>query len=110
LSFPDRVLRQMRRKHPRQYLEAAKTGNWVQEENPVEVSALPFEFMMNALRLIDGVELSLFEERTSLTFLSVQKQLASAEDKGLLERDHLRLRPTLKGQRFLNDLLQIFLE
>jgi putative oxygen-independent coproporphyrinogen III oxidase len=110
ISFPDRVLRQMRQKHPRQYLEAARTGNWVQEETPVEVSALPFEFMMNALRLIDGVELGLFEERTSLSFLRVQKQLATAEAKGLLERDHLRMRPTLKGQRFLNDLLQIFLE
>jgi putative oxygen-independent coproporphyrinogen III oxidase len=109
ISFPDRVVRQMRHKHPRQYLEAARTGKWVQEENPVDVSALPFEFMMNALRLIDGVELGLFEERTSLSFLRVQRQLASAEEKGLLERDHLRLRPTLKGQRFLNDLLQIFL-
>jgi putative oxygen-independent coproporphyrinogen III oxidase len=109
ISFPDRVVRQMRHKHPRQYLESAKTGKWLQEENKVEASALPFEFMMNALRLIDGVELELFAERTSLSFLRVQKQLASAEQKGLIERDHLRLRPTIKGQRFLNDLLQIFL-
>ena len=110
LSFPDRVVRQMRRKHPRQYLDAAADQGFVQEEKTVPAAELPFEFMMNALRLIDGVELRLFEERTSMSLLRVQKKLASAEASGLLERDHRRLRPTLRGQRFLNDLLQHFLD
>ncbi|MFN0039817.1 MAG: radical SAM family heme chaperone HemW [Burkholderiales bacterium] len=110
LSYSDRVVRQMRRKHPRQYLDAAAEQGFVQEEKSVPAAELPFEFMMNALRLIDGVELQLFEERTSMSLLRVQKKLASAEASGLLERDHRRLRPTLRGQRFLNDLLQHFLD
>jgi oxygen-independent coproporphyrinogen-3 oxidase len=109
LSFPDRVVRQMRWKHPREYMEKALAGNALQIDDPVAVDALPFEFMMNALRLIDGVDLELFEARTSLPVHSVKKELAQAESRGLLERDHRHLRPTLKGQRFLNDLLQIFL-
>ncbi|HWA14358.1 MAG TPA: radical SAM family heme chaperone HemW [Burkholderiales bacterium] len=110
LSFPDRIVRQMRWKHPREYLEKAASGNSLQQEQAVDVGALPFEFMMNALRLTGGVDLDLFEARTSLPLHAVKNELAEAESRGLVERDHRRLRPTLKGQRFLNDLLQIFLE
>ncbi len=109
LSFPDRVLRQVRYKQPREYMDRALAGSPVQQEHVVAVEDLPFEFMMNALRLIDGVELPLFAERTGLSLQALRKALEAAESRGLLERDHLRLRPTLKGQRFLNDLLQIFL-
>jgi coproporphyrinogen III oxidase-like Fe-S oxidoreductase len=66
--------------------------------------------MMNALRLVDGVDLDLFEARTGLPLHVVKKELAEAESRGLIERDHKHLRPTLKGQRFLNDLLQVFLK
>lgn len=110
LSFADRVLRQMRWKHPREYLEKAAAGNAIQQEQAVSVDALPFEFMMNALRLVDGVDLDLFEARTGLPLHVVKKELAEAESRGLIERDHKHLRPTLKGQRFLNDLLQVFLK
>jgi len=109
ISLPDRVLRQMRWKHPREYMEKADTGAAIQQEQEVGVKELPFEFMMNALRLTDGVELRMFEERTGLPLHVIARELKEAEAKGLIERDHLRLRPTLKGQRFLNDLLQIFL-
>jgi len=109
ISFPDRVLRQMRWKHPREYMEKAVTGAAIQQEQEVGVKELPFEFMMNALRLTDGVELRIFEERSGLPLHVIARELKEAEAKGLIERDHLRLRPTLKGQRFLNDLLQIFL-
>ena len=109
LSFADRVVRQMRWKHPREYLEKAAAGVAIQQEQEVAIGALPFEFMMNALRLVDGVGLDLFEARTSLPLHAVTKELALAESRGLIERDHLGLRPTLKGQRFLNDLLQVFL-
>ena len=109
LSFADRIVRQMRYKQPREFMEQAEAGSAVQEEHEVGVDELPFEFMMNALRLIDGVELSLFDSRTGVSAIALRKQLAEAESRGLVERDHLRLRPTLKGQRFLNDLLQIFL-
>ncbi len=109
LSFADRIVRQMRYKQPREYMEKAEAGVPVQQEQAVAVDDLPFEFMMNALRLTDGFEQSLFAERTGLSLHSVRKELREAESRGLIERDHLRLHPTLKGQRFLNDLLQIFL-
>ena len=110
LSFADRILRQMRYKQPREYMEKSAAGVAVQQEQAVAVDDLPFEFMMNALRLTDGFELSLFAARTGLSLPALRKELREAESRGLIERDHLRLRPTLKGQRFLNDLLQIFLK
>ncbi len=65
LTLHDRVLREMRHKHPKAYLETIKSGNAVQEHNEVEAASLPFEFMMNALRLADGFHPSLFEARTA---------------------------------------------
>jgi putative oxygen-independent coproporphyrinogen III oxidase len=109
LSFADRIVRQMRYKQPREYMDKAQTGAAVQVDQPVAVADLPFEFAMNALRLTDGFELSLFTARTGLPAHALYTPLRQAESRGLIERDHLRLRPTLKGQRFLNDLLQLFL-
>jgi len=109
LSFADRILRQVRAKHPRDYLEKMAAGVPMQEEQRLAAEELPFEFMMNALRLIDGFELRLFAERTGLRVHALRKPLEAAERAGLIESDHLRVRPTLRGQRFLNDLLQIFL-
>ena len=109
LSFHDRILRQMRHKHPREYMEHALAGNPVQTENLVIQQDLSFEFMMNALRLTDGFDISLFNERTGLPITAIQSQLNQAEQQGLISRDHLRITPTEKGQRFLNDLLSIFL-
>ena len=65
---------------------------------------------MNALRLTGGFELRLFEERTGRPLAALYRNLERAEERGLIERDHLRMKPTLKGQRFLNDLLQMFLD
>jgi oxygen-independent coproporphyrinogen-3 oxidase len=65
--------------------------------------------MMNALRLNEGFRLSLFEERTGLPLVTVLKGLDEAERRGLIERNHERVAPTELGQRFLNDLLQVFL-
>ena len=110
LSFADRIVRQMRAKHPRDYLEKMAAGVPIQQEQRLAAEELPFEFMMNALRLIDGFELRLFAERTGLPVHALHKPLDTAERAGLIERDHLRVRPTLRGQRFLNDLLQIFLD
>ena len=110
LSFADRILRQTRYKQPREYMEKAEAGAAVQQEQGVAIDDLPFEFMMNALRLIDGIELSSFSARTGLALHVLRRELQEAESRGLIERDHLRLRPTLKGQRFLNDLLQVFLK
>ncbi|MBI3043468.1 MAG: oxygen-independent coproporphyrinogen III oxidase-like protein [Betaproteobacteria bacterium] len=109
ISFPGRVVRETRVKHPERYMEAAGRGNAVQEQHEVPVDDLPFEFMMNALRLNGGCTLTLFEERTGLPLTAVLRELEEAERRGLVERDHARIAPTPLGRRFLNDLLQIFL-
>ncbi|MFA5172555.1 MAG: radical SAM family heme chaperone HemW [Sulfuriferula sp.] len=109
LSFHNRMLRQMRHKLPREYMEHALSGNPVQTEHEIPIAERAFEFMMNALRLTDGFDLSLFSERTGLPITAIQKQLDLAENQGLITRDHVHVTPTLHGQRFLNDLLGLFL-
>ena len=108
LSLPTGIVRQARLKHPQAFMTAAGTpAAWT--ETPVAPRDLPFEFMMNALRLTDGVEAGLFVERTGLPLLACAPQLAKARRRGLLEDDPLRLQPTRSGQQFLNDLLTLFL-
>lgn len=109
ISFPHRIVREARIKHPREYLKMAVDGTAVSEAHDVSASDLPFEFMMNALRLVGGVPTSLFEERTGLALTSVLGPLDDAERAGLIERDHATLRPSTRGRRFLNDLVQRFL-
>jgi len=75
----------------------------------VGVEEIPVEFMMNALRLNAGFAVTLFEERAGLPLTAILRELADAERRGLIERDHARIAPTARGRRFLNDLLEIFL-
>lgn len=110
LSFPHRVLRQMRYKHPARYIEQALSGTPVQEEHEVSAAELPFEFMLNALRLTDGVPASLFHDHTGLPLHVIGKELARATEKGLLDADPTVIRPTELGRRFLNDLQALFLK
>jgi putative oxygen-independent coproporphyrinogen III oxidase len=109
LSFPGRVVREMRVKHPERYIESAEAGQAVQESHEVAPAEIPFEFMMNALRLNQGFVAGLFEERAGLRLTTVLRELGEAERRGLIERDHAHIAPTPLGRRFLNDLLQIFL-
>lgn len=109
ISLPTRIFRTMRYKNPRDYM-AAPPGSAVQEAHDVPAADLPFEFMMNALRLIDGFPIRMFEERTGLARTRLLAPLDKAESLGLIERDVENVRPTLRGQRFLNDLLHLFLE
>ena len=109
LSFADRIVRQVRYKQPRQYLERIAAGTPLIEERAVTRADVGFEFMLNALRLTDGVPATLFAERTGYPLALVQRELAAAEARGLVERDPLWIRPTELGRRFLNDLQQIFL-
>ena len=109
LSFHDKVLRQARHKQPQTYMQQVAQGAAIQSEREVAAQELAFEFMMNALRLNEGFDSSLFQERTSLPLSAILRRLDSAERRGLLERDHRRIAPTLLGQRFLNDVLQIFI-
>jgi len=109
ISLPDRIVRQVRWKNPRDYMDHALRSAPVQEEHDVPPDERPFEFMMNALRLTHGFPLRMFGERTGLPLTAILAPLARAETLGLVERDHEKLAPTLRGQRFLNDLLQLFL-
>ena len=105
ISFPDRITRHERAKQPDAYLR----GSPVVENRIIPPHELPFEFMLNALRLVDGFPVRLFEERTGLSLSSLEATLEKAERSALLERDWKRVRPTARGQRFLNELLALFL-
>ena len=109
LSFPHRIVRQARFKQPASFMEHALAGNAVSESQEISRRELGFEFMLNALRLQDGFAVNLFAERTGLPISAISTQLDEAEKRGLLERDHVRIRPSDLGRRFLNDLQQIFL-
>ncbi|HKA41378.1 MAG TPA: radical SAM family heme chaperone HemW [Burkholderiales bacterium] len=109
LSFADRIVRQLRVKHPEGYLRAAERGASLQEEHDVRAEEIGFQFMMNALRLNAGFRTRLFEERTGLPLSIVLRELDEAERRGFITRNHERVVPTLRGRRFLNDLLQLFL-
>ncbi|HVS27389.1 MAG TPA: radical SAM family heme chaperone HemW [Burkholderiales bacterium] len=110
ISMPQRIIRQMRYKQPKEYMNQTLLGTPVQEEHEIASRDLGFEFMMNALRLIEGFPAGLFEERTGLPIIAVQRELDEAERRGLIVRDRRNIAPTLRGQRFLNDLLQIFIQ
>ncbi len=110
ISFPDRIVRQMRHKQPRVYIDGVAAGRPVQEQHEIARADLPFEFMMNALRLTGGFPVWLFEERTGLPVSVIEHQLQQAETKDLIVRTHESIAPTPLGQRFLNELLQLFLD
>ena len=80
------------------------------EEGEVTRADVRFEFMLNALRLAEGVPAALFAERTGFPLAIVQKELGVAKARGLIERDAATIRPTALGRRFLNDLQQLFLK
>ncbi len=110
ISFADNIVRQMRYKQPKEYLAKANAyESLTQTQHELTPSDRGFEFMMNALRLNGGFDTTLFQERTGLPIAAIQKQLDEAEHRGLLVHDRHRIKPTVLGRRFLNDLLQIFL-
>jgi putative oxygen-independent coproporphyrinogen III oxidase len=109
LSFADRIVRQLRWKQPKQYLEQVAAGRPLQDETLVTRGDVGFEFMLNALRLTAGVPAALFAERTGFPLAIVAHALETATHRGLLEADPTTLRPTALGHRFLNDLQSLFL-
>lgn len=109
LSFAHRVVRQVRFRDPRLYMERALAGNALAQDEEVARADLPFEFMLNALRLRHGFGLRDFIERTGLPITAIEAALNEAERKGLIERDFARVRPTVRGFDFLSDLQEIFL-
>ncbi|MDK1395145.1 radical SAM family heme chaperone HemW [Pseudomonas protegens] len=108
LSHPDgRILRTWKTRLPKDYLNPAK--QFKAGEKALGNEELPFEFLMNALRLTDGVDAALFAQRTGLDLVSLAEGRRQAEQSGLLQVEPSRLAATARGQLFLNDLLQYFL-
>jgi oxygen-independent coproporphyrinogen-3 oxidase len=109
LSFHNRIVREARHKHPADYLREAGRPTVLAETRALNVADLPFEFMMNTLRLSDGFPIDLYRQRTGLEIQRLQAILTRAEADGLIERDLTHLRPSARGRRFLNELLTRFL-
>jgi oxygen-independent coproporphyrinogen-3 oxidase len=109
LSFAHRVVRQVRYREPALYMQQAIKGEPVTQNTEVSRQDLPFEYMLNALRLREGFALSDFLDRTGLAMTSIQKGLQEAERLGMIERDLHRVWPTERGFDFLSDLQALFL-
>lgn len=109
LSFPHRVVRQVRYREPKLYMDHALAGDAIAQDEDVRRADLPFEFMLNVLRLKDGFALQDFSERTGLPLSAIEKPLQEAQAKGLIERDLARAKPTERGFDFLSDLQSLFL-
>jgi putative oxygen-independent coproporphyrinogen III oxidase len=109
LSFPDRIVRQVRWREPAMYMDKALAGQAMSNEHPVGSTELPFEFALNALRLAEGFETSRFAERTGQPLTLIEPALARAEQRGLIVRDASWVRPTARGFDFLSDLQALFL-
>ncbi len=109
LSFAHRVVRQVRWRDPKLYMDKALAGEAVTQETEVSRADLSFEFMLNALRLRDGFKLQDFSEKTGLPITALQPGLDEAERKGLIERNLVHVKPTERGFDFLNDLQALFL-
>ncbi len=110
LSFAHRVLRQVRYREPALYIRQAIKGEPVAQSSEISRQDLPFEFMLNALRLRGGFALADYADRTGLAMPSIQQGLLKAEKLGLVGRDLHRVWPTEKGFDFLSDLQALFLE
>ena len=109
LSFAHRVLRQQRWREPARYMEQALAGSALSQNEEVPRAELPFEFMLNALRLRGGVPLALFSERTGLPVSAIDASVRQAQQRGLLHDELQRLQPTERGFDFLSDLQALFL-
>jgi oxygen-independent coproporphyrinogen-3 oxidase len=104
-----RITRRWKRKHPQDYLKTAGTPDCIGGERHLSTEDAAFEFMLNALRLTDGIASQLFSERTGLPISVITEQLTFAEQRGWIEWDRFQLKPTATGQKFLNDLVGLFL-
>ncbi|MFY9136127.1 radical SAM family heme chaperone HemW [Zwartia sp.] len=111
VSAPDGIRREIRLRNPESWMQASllRNGSHISDVRQVERSDFAFEFMLNALRLKEGVPLELFFERTGLEYSDISTKLALAKQKKLLTEDPSRLQATDAGWRFLNELQTIFL-
>ena len=109
LTFPHRVIRELRFREPQRYMEQAERGFAVSLTQAIKRSELPFEFMLNAMRLKDGVDLSRYSERTGLPLNTLEPGLQTALERSLAEKDGERVFPSARGFDLLSDLQSLFL-
>jgi oxygen-independent coproporphyrinogen-3 oxidase len=109
LSFAHRICRMVRHREPGLYMQKAMAKDAVAQSHEVSRAELPFEFMLNALRLKEGVPLEAFMDRTGMPLSAIDRSLQLAQQRGLLLVDHARIQPTEKGFDFLSDLQALFL-
>ncbi|MGD8678436.1 MAG: radical SAM family heme chaperone HemW [Chromatiales bacterium] len=102
------VVRRRKERHPRRYMETASAGKALSGENRLQDDDLLMEFMLNSLRLNEGVPAAWFEHRTGLALAAIGQRLALARNQGLIEEDESIIRPTQAGRQYLNDLLLLF--
>jgi oxygen-independent coproporphyrinogen-3 oxidase len=111
ISYPEKITRQVRERHPETYMQAMETkGNALMESREIASKDLPFEFMLNSLRLTDGVDTHTFSERTGLPLSVISKGLETASKKGLLDQNPRKLKATELGLLYLNNLQEMFLD
>ena len=111
ISYPNKITRQVRERHPESYMQAIESqGHAVIESREIAAKDLPFEFMLNTLRLTDGVATNTFTERTGLPLSVIGKSLAQASEKKLLDSNPSQLKATPLGIRYLNNLQEMFLD
>lgn len=111
ISYPDRITRQIRERHPETYMsKMAEQGHAVIENRVLMQDDVPFEFMLGALRLINGVPTRMFSERTGLGLNMITKPIEDALRKGLFDEDPARLKASPLGMRYLNNLQELFLK
>ncbi len=111
LSFHDRIERDARTRNPEAWMQSAlrRDGSHVSENRLLTAQDLPFEFMLNALRLRQGVPSTLYTERCGLSLITMSSAMQKATQQGLLTADPTRLQATAQGWRFLNELQTLFL-
>ena len=109
LGASQHVMRRWKLKHPTAYLAHAGSSAGIGGDEILDATRLPFDFMLNALRLNEGVPLTMFEARTGLPRAAIADTLALARERGLLDVDEAWLRPTELGRRFANDVIGLFL-
>lgn len=108
-AAPQQIVRRVKQKQPQAYIDTAGCDACLVEQTQVSEDEVGFEFMLNAMRLTEGVPTPLFQQHSGVPISSIKKPLARAEELGLLEHTIERLRPTQKGQLYLNSLIELFL-
>jgi oxygen-independent coproporphyrinogen-3 oxidase len=109
ISFAHRICRMVRHREPNVFMQKAMAGEAVAQSHEVSRAELPFEFMLNALRLKEGIPLTAFMERTGMPLSTIESSLQAGQQRGLLRVDHNRIQATDKGFDFLSDLQALFL-